>query len=147
MPQRTLWMHGVNMQVEYPARLTSVRATGPFVRIEGTRGQNTWLHFPLPTPVVLDGVRMRIEGAYVSFRTRDHATVNEVIVYDGEKRIAEHMDINLKGDHLDGRFEIPGTPEVNQGLNIVVGVTFEQGAPDMRSMQIEIVGAGIEFQG
>ena len=57
------------------------------------------------------------------------------------------MDINLKGDHLDGRFEIPGTPEVNQGLNIVVGVTFEQGAPDMRSMQIEIVGAGIEFQG
>ena len=52
MPQRTIWMHGVNMQVEYPNRLTSVRATGPFVRIEGARGQNTWLHFPLPTPSV-----------------------------------------------------------------------------------------------
>ena len=38
MLQRTLWMHGVNMQVEYPNRLTSIRATGPFVRIEGARG-------------------------------------------------------------------------------------------------------------
>ncbi len=73
--------------------------------------------------------------------------MNEVIVYDGEKRIAEHMDINLKGDHLDGRFEIPGTPEVNQGLNITLGVTFEPGAPDTRAMQIEIVGAGVDFIG
>ena len=97
--------------------------------------------------MVTNGTRTRAEAVLVSFRTRDHATVNEVIVYDGEKRIAEHMDINLKGDHLDARFEIPGTPEVNLGLNIVVGVTFEKGAPDMRSMQIEIVGAGIEFQG
>jgi len=143
----TSWVHGTSMQVEYAARITSVRHTGPFVRIEGAEGQNTWVHFPVPTPTVANGNRTKAEAALVSFRTRDHATVNEVIVYDGEKRIAEHMDINLKGDHLDGRFEIPGTPEVNQGLNIVVGVTFEQGAPDMRSMQIEIVGAGIEFQG
>jgi hypothetical protein len=83
----------------------------------------------------------------VSFRTRSHATVNEVIVYDGEKRIAEHMDINLKGNHLDGRFEIPDTPEVNQGLNITLGVMFDNDAPDIRAMQIEIVGAGIEFAG
>ena len=83
----------------------------------------------------------------MSFRTRSHSTVNEVIVYDGEKRIAEHMDINMKGDNLGGRFEIPGTPEVNQGLNITVGVTFDNGAPDMRSLQVEIVGAGIEFAG
>ena len=67
MSQRIVWMHGVNMQVEYPNRLTSVRATGPFVRIEGARGQNTWLHFPLPTPAVLDGVNMHVNGAYVSF--------------------------------------------------------------------------------
>ena len=73
--------------------------------------------------------------------------MKEVIVYDGEKRIAEHMDIDLKGDHLDGRFEIPGTPEVNLGLNITVGLTFDQGASDTRAMVIEIVGAGVEFSG
>ena len=145
MPQRTLWMHGVNMQVEYPGRLTSVRATGPFVRIEGARGQNTWLHFPLPTPAVVDGVRMQIERAYVSFRTRDHASVHEVIVYDGESRIAEHMDLDLRGDHLDARFDVPGNPEINKGINITLGVRFDDTASDVRSMQIEVIGVGLEY--
>ncbi len=135
------------MQVEYPNRVTSVRHTGPFVRIEGSKGQNTWVHFPIPTPAVVDGVRSRVGTALVSFRTRSHATVHEVIVYDGEERIAEHMDLNLEGDHLGSRFDVPGSPEVNQGINITVGVQFSEGAPDVRSMQIEIVGAGIEFLG
>jgi hypothetical protein len=143
----TSWVHGAGMQVEYPNRVTSVRHTGPFVRIEGAEGQNTWVHFPIPTPTVNNGHRTRAEAALVSFRTRSHATVHEVIVYDGEKRIAEHMDVNLKGDHLNSRFEIPNTPEVNQGLNITIGVTFDRNAPDIRSMQVEIVGAGIEFVG
>ena len=149
MPDRnfTSWVHGSSMQVEYPNRITSVRHTGPFVRIEGSQGQNTWVHFPIPTPVVIDGTRTRVDAALVSFRTRSHAKVHEVIVYDGEKRIAEHMDLNLEGDHLGARFEVPGTPEVNQGINITVGVMFGNNAPDVRSMQVEIVGAGIEFMG
>ncbi len=145
MPQRTLWMHGVNMQVEYPDRLTSVRATGPFVRIEGARGQNTWLHFPLPTPAVVDGAKMHIQRAHVSFRTRDHASVHEVIVYDGESRIAEHMDLDLRGDHLDAIFEVPGNPEIGKGINITLGVRFDEAAPDVRSMQIEVIGVGLEY--
>ena len=72
------------MQVEYLSRVTSVRPTGPFVRIEGSKGQNTWVHFPIPTPAVVDGARSRVGTALVSFRTRSHATVHEVIVYDGE---------------------------------------------------------------
>ena len=147
MPKRTLWMHGANMQVEYPNRLTSVRATGPFVRIEGARGQNTWVHFPLPTPAVIDGNRMPIDAAQVSFRTRDHASVHEVIVYDGDKRVAEHMDLDLRGDHLEGRFEVPGNPEINKGVNITLGIRFDAAAPDVRSMQIEVIGVGLEYSG
>ena len=141
----TSWVHGSSMQVEYPNRLTSVRHTGPFVRIEGASGQNTWLHFPIPTPAVVDGARMRVGAALVSFRTRANATVHEVIVYDGESRIAEHTDLNLKDNHLDARFDVPGSPEVNQGINVTVGVQFTENAADVRSMQIEFVGAGVEF--
>ena len=149
MPDRnfTSWVHGTSMQVEYPSRVTSVRHTGPFVRIEGAEGQNTWVHFAVPTPTVVDGTRTKVAAALVSFRTRSHAKVNEVIVYDGEKRIAEHMDINLEGDHLDARFEVPGSPEANLGINITVGVQFGNNAPNVRAMQVEIVGAGIEFLG
>ncbi len=149
MPDRnfTSWVHGTSMQVEYPDRVTSVRHTGPFVRIEGSEGQNTWVHFAVPTPTVVDGTKTRVIAALVIFRTRSHAKLSEVIVYDGEKRIAEHMDINLEGDHLDARFEVPGSPEANLGINITVGVQFGDNAPNVRAMQIEIVGAGIEFLG
>jgi len=132
----TSWVHGTSMQVEYPNRVTSVRPTGPFVRIEGSKGQNTWVHFPIPTPAVVDGVKSSVGAALISFRTRSHAKVHEIIVYDGEERIAEHMDL-----------DVPGAPEVKQGINITVGVQFSSDAPDVRSMQIEIIGAGIEFNG
>ena len=141
------WVHGASMQAEYVGRITSVRHTGPFVRIEGAGGQNTWVHFPIPTMAVANGKATKAEAALVSFRTRPHATVHEVIVYDGEKRIAEHMDLGMQGDNLEARFEIPGTPEVQKGLNVTVGVTFADGSPDTRSMQIEIVGVGVEFSG
>ena len=143
----TSWVHGSSMQIEYPNRVTSVRHTGPFVRIEGAEGQNTWVHFPIPTPAVVNGTRMKVGAALLSFRTRANATVNEVIVYDGDKRIAEHLDINLTDEHLDARFDVPGNPEVNYGINITLGVTFGSKATDVRSMQIEIIGAGIEFIG
>ena len=115
------------------------------MRIEGSVGQNTWVHFPIPTPTVVEGASLRVGTALVSFRTRDSATVNEVIVYDGEKRIAEHTDLNLQNDQLGARFDIPGTPRAGQGINITLGVSFGDNAPDARSMQIEIIGAGIEF--
>ena len=140
-----MWVHGVNMQVEYPNRLTSVRATGPFVRIEGTRGQNTWLHFPLPTLAVVDDMRMNIERATISFRTRDHASVHEVIIYDGESRIAEHMNLDLRGEHLNDIFDVPGNPHIHKGINVTLGVRFDDAAPDVRSMQIEVIGVGLEY--
>ena len=143
----TSWVHGSAMTGEYLNRITSVRHCGPFVRIEGSEGQNTWLHFAVPTPTVQNGSATRAEAVSVSFRARSHANVAEVLVYDGEKIIAEHLGMALKGDHLDGRFEIPGGPAVERGINVVVGVTFDAGAPDIRAMQVEIVGVGVDFEG
>ena len=147
MPERkfTSWVHGSSMQIEYPNRVTSVRHTGPFVRIEGATGQNTWVHLPVPTPTVADGTPMRVGAGLVSFRTRDKATVHEVIVYDGDQRIAEHTDLGLQGDHLEARFDVPGSPEAGRGINITLGISFAESSPDVRSMQIEIIGAGVEF--
>jgi len=141
----TSWVHGSSMQVEYPNRVTSVRHTGPFVRIEGAAGQNTWVHLPVPTPTVADGTPMRVGSGLVSFRTKERATVHEVIIYDGDKRIAEHTDLGLQGDHLEARFEVPGNPEAGRGINITLGISFSDPSPDVRSMQIEIIGAGVEF--
>ncbi len=140
-----LWAHGSSMQLEYPNRVTSVCHTGPFARVEGSPGQNTWVHLPVPTPTVVNGVGVRIGAALVSFRTRANARVHEVIVYDGDRRIAEHMDLDLQCDHLDARFEAPDIPEAGKGINVTLGLSFTDNAPDARSMQVEVIGAGIEF--
>ena len=139
------WVHGSSMQIEYPNRITSVRHTGPFVRIEGSAGQNTWVHLPVPTPTVVNGSNMRVGAALVSFRTQVNAKVHEVIVYDGDLRIAEHTGLDLQDNQLEARFDFPDNPQVGRGINITLGVSFSDSAPNVRSMQIEIIGAGIEF--
>ncbi len=139
------WAHGSSMQLEYPNRVTSVRHTGPFARIEGSAGQNTWVHLPVPTPTVINSSSVRVDAVLASFRARANARVHEVIVYDGDRRIAEHMDMDLRGDHLDARFEVPDTPEAGKGISVTLGLSFDDSAPDVRSMQIEVIGVGIEF--
>ena len=104
----TSWVHGSAMTGEYLNRVTSVRHCGPFARIEGNEGQNAWMHFAIPTPTVQNGNRTKAESVSVSFRARSHANVAEVLVYDGEKIIAEHLGMAIKGDNLDASFEIPG---------------------------------------
>ena len=141
----TSWVHGSAMTGEYLNRITAVRHCGPFVRIEGSEGQNTWLHFAIPTPTVRNGSRTTAESVSVACRVRSHANIHELLVYDGEKIIAEHQNLALKGDHPDQQFAIPGNPPVERGINVVVGVTFDAGAPDIRSMQVEIIGVGVDF--
>ncbi len=143
----TSWVHGSAMTGEYLSRITAVRHCGPFARIEGNEGQNAWMHFAIPTPTVQNGNRTKAESVSVAFRARSHANVAEVLVYDGEKIIAEHLGMAMKGDNLDAKFEIPGAPEVDRGINVVVCVTFDEGAPDLRAMQVEIVGVGVDFEG
>ena len=139
------WAHGSSMQLEYPNRVTSVRHTGPFARVEGSPGQNTWVHLPVPTPTVVNGSSVCVSAVLLSFRARANARVHEIIVYDGDRRVAEHMGLDLQGDHLDARFEVPGAPEAGKGINVTLGLSFSDNAPDVRSMQVEIIGAGIEF--
>ena len=139
------WAHGSSMQLEYPNRVTSVRHTGPFARIEGSAGQNTWAHLPVPTPTVVNVSSVRVDAVLTSFRARANARVHEVIVYDGDRRIAEHTDLDLRGDHLEERFAVPGAPEAVRGISVTLGLAFDDNAPDVRSMQVEIIGAGIEF--
>ena len=142
----TSWVHGISMQAEYPNRLTSVRHIGPFARIEGSASQNTWLHFPIPTPAVSGGEKLRAGAVLLNFRTRSsEAWAYEVVLYDGASTMAEYRDLHLDGDHPAERFDIPGHPEVQTALNITVGVQFAANPSNVSSMTMEFIAAGCEF--
>ena len=142
----TSWVHGISMQAEYQNRLTSVRHIGPFARIEGSPGQNTWLHFPVPTPAVSGDGRLKLGSVLLNFRTRTpEAWVHEVVVYDGAATVAEFRDLHLTGDHPSERFAVAGQPDVQYALNITVGVQFGPQPPTIQAMTIEFIAAGCEF--
>ena len=142
----TSWVHGTSMQAEYADRLTSVRHISPFARIEGSAGQNTWLHFPIPTPAVAGDGRLRAGAVLLNFRTRtSEAWVHEIVLYDGASTVAEYRDLHLSGDHPSERFNVPDHPEVQWALNVTVGVQFGPKPPTIQSMTMEFIAAGCEF--
>ena len=110
----TSWVHGISMQAEYPNRLTSVRHIGPFARIEGSASQNTWFHFPIPTPAVSGGEKLRAGAVLrdlvkVNIERRRRAEATE----EWRKRYAiragiEGTNSELKRAHGLGRLRVRG---------------------------------------
>ena len=140
------WVHGTSMQCEYANRLSSVRHIGPFARIEGSTGQNTWLHFPIPTLAVAGDGKLRVGAVVLKFRTTtEEAWVHEVVLYDGRSTIAEYRNLRLSGEHPSERFEVLGQPEVQWALNITLGVQFAAAPRTIQSMTMEFDAAGCEF--
>jgi hypothetical protein len=119
------WMHGHSMQIENPERLTQVMRIGWCALVIGMPGTDNWFHFPVPTPVIINDVRLQADAVILSFETGSaDAIVRDVHVYDGWNRIAEFNDLNLSGAQDFVRLVVPGTPSVELGMGISVGVHF-----------------------
>ncbi len=137
------WIHGHSVNVEYPDRITNERRTGFSFAFDGKSGLTNWLHFAIPTPVIINDVRMRASSVMLSFKTGSvDAIVQHVHVYDGGAKIAEHNNVNLTKDHLFERFVIPDTPQMQWGLGISIGIGF---GVEMMSHHMEFFTAGCDF--
>lgn len=93
------WTHGTSVQVETPQTVKSITRYAFFTRIVGKKGQGTWVHFAIPTPVIADGQRLRLESAMIRFRSASpHACIAHFHVCDGEERFFMHDHINIAQD-------------------------------------------------
>ena len=139
-----MWVHGHNMQIEYSDRLNSIWRAGMFIRIEGKQSTKNWFHFAIPTPVIVDGNRLRAGSVMIRFKTGSvDSFIRAIHVYDGERRIATYNNLNLAPNNWEWpRFDIPGNPEIRWGLGISIGVGF---GVEMMSHQMEFSSAGCDF--
>ena len=138
-----MWIHGHSMQIEYPDRLASQWRAGFSITVEGKPGSTNWFHFAIPTPVIVDDVRLRADSVMLRFKTGSvDAWVRDVHVYDGEKLIAAHDKVNLSKDHLFERFLIPDRPEALWGIGISIGVAC---GVEMMDHHMEFIAAGCDF--
>jgi hypothetical protein len=137
------WIHGHSMQIEYPDRVPYQRRTGMSFDLEGQPGTDNWFHFAIPTPVIVNDVRLRASSILLSFRTlSDDAWVQHVHVYDGPRRIAQFDDVNLRLEQPLWRRDLPDRPAMGLGLGISLGVAF--GVEPM-DHHMEFIAAGCDF--
>jgi hypothetical protein len=86
---------------------------------------------------------MRADAIMLRFNTSSiDAFVRDVHVYDGEKLIAAHNNINLSKENLFTRLVVPDRPEVLWGLGISIGVGF---GVEMMDHHMEFIAAGCDF--
>jgi len=138
-----MWIHGHSMQIEYPERVASQWRAGFSFTVEGKPNSTNWFHFAIPTPVIVNDVRLRADSVMLRFKTSSvDAWVRDVHVCDGERMIAAHDGVNLSKDHLFERFMIPDRPEVLWGIGISIGVSC---GVEMMDHHMEFIAAGCDF--
>jgi hypothetical protein len=135
------WVHGTDINIEFPERLDGIRRAGFYTYLYGKENTSNWFHFAVPTPVIVDGKRLRIARAMLRCRTRStKAIIRHVHIYDGYSRIASHNDINLTGNQWFAKFGVAHKPRVYWGLGISIGVRFESGSANERRMDFASAG-------
>ncbi|MBY0519834.1 MAG: hypothetical protein K2P79_05340 [Sphingomonas sp.] len=145
MLEQAMWAHGHSMAVEVPANLVSEWRAGFFIRVIGKKNTTNWFHFAIPTSVIVNDNRLRIDSAMLRFRSGSTgADVTNVHVFDGENRVFAADNLDLSPNALGfQRFTLPNKPEVFWGVGVTVGVRFT-GATDAANT-MEFAAAGVDF--
>ena len=140
------WIHGHSMQVEYPDRLARHERLGWGTVVEGNPGTSNWFHFAIPTPVVLNDVRLQADSIMVCFNVESvDAIIENVHVYDGPNRIATFENINLQPEEPFVRLTLPDTPTMGLALGLSLGVAFGV-EPVNHTMMFSAIGCDFVFR-
>jgi hypothetical protein len=142
------WLHGHAAVVERPERLSEHTLYGFFARMRGKPFNSNWVHFAIPTPVIVERRRLRAGSVMIRYRTGPGCSIHAVHVWDGERRIASYNGLNLTAPNSFRwpRFEVPGHPPIKWGLGISVGLKFGDGANlPSNKLLIDFSSAGCDF--
>jgi hypothetical protein len=141
-----LWVHGHDGEIEHPDRLSSMTQKGYHLRIEGKPSTTNWLHFAIPTPVIIDDRRMRPIRATLLFKPGGGASVDDLHLYDGEKRIpqddAPSAEVQSNGwTRLRVGVNTDEITSVRWGIGLSVKLGF-----DATGGSVDVEAAGCEFE-
>ena len=136
------WIHGHSMQIEYPELLVRVERDGWGTVVEGKPGAINWFHFAIPTPVIINDVRLRAHSVLLSFDAESDAFVRDVHVWYSSDKRAVFDNIYLAPGQPAERLILPGTPTMGFGLGISVGVGF---GVEPKNHSMTFYAAGCDF--
>lgn len=133
MLKHASWVHGNTVVLEDPNNILVKRRGGGTELQFGPTAVSppgTWCHIAIPTPVIVNDVRLKVQKVFLLFQTGQHAAIDNLHVFDGPRRIFA-MDVvpggnssaRRTGNHsqaLDAQntFALPAPLEVSFGLSI-----------------------------
>jgi len=124
------WIHGNTGRVERQEFTHKITPFGFGLEVQST-GPMNWVHYGIPTPVIVNEKRLKILRVMLVFDTPNtYSRVQNVHVWDGSVRLANIDGLSLSGHHPFESFPIPGTPSVQFGITVSIGfalTTFEFG--------------------
>lgn len=136
------WIHGTSIEFENSSWAALALRQGFFTTVRPSNDTSGWLHFAIPTPVIVNDVRLKAQSAMLRFSTGPKASIAAVHVYDGETKIYENNNANYKGQLQFTRDVLNNQPEVKWGTGISILVNFSGRDSDA---WIQLISAGIDF--
>lgn len=135
------WIHGTSIEPELPDQFVFARRYGFYALFDGKPGTSNWFHFAIPTPVIVNSRRLRLDSIMLIFAADPDVAITNVHIYDGSARIQAYDGLALSGNHPFERFDVLDR-FVFWGVNVAIGVRFG-GQPG--SHRIAFVSAGGDF--
>jgi hypothetical protein len=103
MLRHASWTHGNSLTVETPNNLTSITHFGWGIDLRFIPGKSSWCHIPIPTPVIIDDKRTKVQTLFLLFESKvGDGDIRFIHIYDGAFKIQEFNSISLKGSHRTG---------------------------------------------
>ncbi|KAH8645876.1 hypothetical protein BGZ60DRAFT_438428 [Tricladium varicosporioides] len=139
--KQAAWTHGLGVELESSS--WSALRQGFFTTVRPSNESiSGWVHFVIPTPVIVDGTRLKAESAMIRFSTGSGAKITNFHVYDGETKIANYNGLSLSGNLQFVREAVPDHHQVLWGTAISLCVQFSGNGPND---YIQFISAGIDF--
>jgi hypothetical protein len=149
MPLYASWVHGNAVTVETPQNLARVGHFGWGGDMQLVPGKGSWMHIPLPTPVIVGDVRTTVQTFFLTYRA-ENCEIRAFHVFDGSERIQEFNDLHLSGEHrspLDAQntFTLSAPRTVLWGIGLTFFVQAAIGFDTVIVPRLIIASAGGDF--
>lgn len=138
------WVHGNAALIEYPNLIESQRYYGFYNQIVGKPNTQNWIHFALPTPVIVDGTRLSMDCFMLRAVIGPAATLRDIHIRDGERIVSLQNGVNLTGVLNLARFGVASMPSVRWGISVSLG--FDFGAGSSGDRRVELISAGFDYK-
>ncbi|WP_413789067.1 DUF6623 family protein [Bacillus kandeliae] len=89
MALTAMWTHGNAVVPETPELLDRFTRLGFGTQVTLRRGTNQWFHVPMPSPVLLGGVRPKLRRIFILGNSDVSSCIRRVHIFDGSTRVRD----------------------------------------------------------